>query len=270
MAILSVRSGTRNCNLVRKKSVNDIEKKEMLNDLKPSDIPNYIKNHRIDFLDFGCSTGRSLRWAQRTLGGVEGLGIDNSPQKVQRTVTGGFQAVNLDVSEIPDRKMVRFVVLSHFLEHVSDLALVRQFVIKACRVSTEFVLITQPYFDADGYLLQCGLKTYWSDWHGHPNLMSSMSLYQILRDAQAAGHCAKFSICARDPILTSSDSRIHPLSSPKDQHHYRWFRDPPKPRQIKFETPVFAELVAFITMHGIDHDLPFKNVPVDVVLHRSP
>lgn len=36
-----------------------------------------------DFLDIGCSTGRSLAWGKKFIGG-RGLGIDINPMKVAK------------------------------------------------------------------------------------------------------------------------------------------------------------------------------------------
>lgn len=233
----------------------------------PDEFADYILNNKIDFLDFGCSNGGSLKWGQRVLGGKEGLGIDIAPKKIATAREAGWRAILYDIQKIPDRKLVRFTILSHFLEHVPDLAAVRKFILKACRVSTEFVLIKQPYFDADGYLLQRGLKTFWADWRGHPNLMSSMSLYQILRDLQVAGHLARFSIHARDRILSSADPRIHPLQSPIDQHQYDATCHPPKPPEISFDAPVYYETIAFITMPGVQHLHPFDKIRLDLNIY---
>jgi len=232
----------------------------------PDEFAKYVTDNRIDFLDFGCSEGGSLKWAKRVLGGKEGLGIDNSPKKIAQAREAGWRAIVFDIKDIPDRKLVRFTTLSHFLEHVPDLGAVRMFIRKACQVSTRFVLIKQPYFDADGYLLKHGLKTFWSDWHGHPNMMSTMTLFQILRDLKAKGHLDWFSVHARDRILSSADPRIHPLQSPIDQHEYDPARHPPKPAEIVFDVPVYYETVAFITMPGVEHREPFRKFRVDVAL----
>ncbi len=232
----------------------------------PEEFARYVEGNKIDFLDFGCSDGASLRWAKTALGGREGLGIDNSAKKIALAREAGLRAIAFDIDRIPDRKLVRFTVLSHFLEHIADLRAVRRFILKSCQVSTHFVVIKQPYFDADGYLLKLGLKTYWSDWHGHPNMMSTMSLFQILRDLRAAGHLAQFSIHARDRIISSADPRIHSLQSPIDQHQYDPARHPRKPPEIVFQTPVYYETVAFVSMTNVDHPALCRKYRVDANL----
>ncbi len=72
-------------------------------------------------------------------------------------------ATNLDFP--PDS--VRFAVMSHFLEHLPDLSMVKDAIKSAARVASDFLFIRGPYFDSDEYLRSFGLKFTWSDWHGH-------------------------------------------------------------------------------------------------------
>jgi cyclopropane fatty-acyl-phospholipid synthase-like methyltransferase len=43
-----------------------------------------------DLIDFGCSKGGSLRYAQSVLGGANSIGLDISASKVQQTWGIGF------------------------------------------------------------------------------------------------------------------------------------------------------------------------------------
>ena len=63
---------------------------------------------------------------------------------------------------------VRFVTISHTLEHLRDLVEVRKTLGSAVKVATDFLFIRGPYFDADDLLQTQGLKFFWSDWSGHP------------------------------------------------------------------------------------------------------
>jgi hypothetical protein len=235
----------------------------------PDEFARYVGDNAIDFLDFGCSSGNSLKLGQSVLGGREGLGIDRSPKKITQARESGLRAIVFDIDQIPDRKLVRFTILSHFLEHVPDLKAVRRFILKACQVSTHFVLIKQPYFDTDGYLLKHGFKTFWSDWHGHPNRMSTMSLFQILRDLRSGGHLERYSIHAKGRILTSTDARIHPLQSPIDQHEYDPARHPPKPSEMVFDAPVYYETVAFVSIRDMDSTEFMRKLRVDTTIALS-
>lgn len=213
----------------------------------------YVKDSAFDHIDFGCSTGGSLQFARKFLGGERGLGIDIDAAKVERTRAAGFDALVYDLNDIPDRELVNFTLLSHFLEHVPDMRDVRAFIRKACVISSQFVYIQQPFFDADGYLARHGLKLYWSDWRGHPNRMTSLEMWLILRDLQAAGVPITFSLFVRNRIKDSADDRVHSLMSPEDQHAYDPARHPHKPEKLVFTDDVFAELVCLITKRGVDH-----------------
>lgn len=236
----------------------------MVDPKSSKEFADYVRAGEFDFLDFGCSRGGSIEWAKKLLGGKKGLGIDIAAAKVKEAREAGHNAINFDLMKIPPRKLVRFTVMSHFLEHVPDLTMVKTFVRNACEVSREFVLIKQPYFDSDGYLFQNGLKTYWSDWRGHPNCMGTLDLYRILRELKADGKLTAFSIHAKLPIKTSDDKFIHPVSSPIDQHQYDPKIHPPKIKGFEFPFPVFYETVAFITMKdGPYHMKPFRKFRVD-------
>ena len=230
-----------------------------------AEFSKYVKEGKYDFVDFGCSKGGSIDWSMKFLGGKRGLGIDISPPKVTATKEAGFDAIEYNLLKLPQEKLFRFAILSHMLEHVPDLKMVQAFIQAACVVSKEFVLIRQPYFDSDGMLFQHGLKTYWSDWHGHPNCMTTFDLYKILQRLKDKGLVKAFSIHGKTHIPHSDHPRVHPLSSPEDQHAYDPDIHPPKPKRIDFDFPVYFETVAFITMGDLkSHMEPFKNYPMDI------
>ena len=209
-----------------------------------------IKDQAYDFLDFGCSKGASLEWAAKSFNVERGLGIDISESKVDLTVDRGFDACLFNILDIPDIPLVDFVVISHMLEHVPDLVLMRQILRKACTISKKFVHIKQPYFDADGYLFSQGLKLFYSDWRGHPNPMSSLQFYLILRVLKALGLVGEFSISAKKRVSDSSHPAIHPIESPVDQHKYSSDNHFPKDMNIKFDLPVFEEIVVIALLPG--------------------
>lgn len=213
----------------------------------------YVERHGFDFADFGCSNGGSLQLGIRRFGGQRGLGIDISDQKVSACVSQGLDAINYDIHRIPAKKLFRFTLMSHFLEHIPVRKDVAAFLRRACDISTEFVFIQQPFFDCDGYLARHGLKLYWSDWKGHPNHMTSLDLWLLLREIQQSGEAITFSIFGRGKICSSDDHCIIPLGSPTDQHHYDLKKHPAKPPSIQFSELVCKELICIITLQGSDH-----------------
>lgn len=202
-----------------------------------------------DFLDFGCSKGGSIEFARATFGG-RGLGLDIDPAKVEATKAAGFDAVVQDCSRLDPETMghVRYVIMSHFLEHVPVIDDIRRIIHSACRVSREFVLIQQPWFDADPYLFDLGLKAYWSSWRGHRSHMTRLQMLNVLSSVPASAGIKRFLIGARYPIASSDAPEIHPLSAPQDQVNWSLEKHGRKP-SIKFSQPVFRELFAVILMN---------------------
>ena len=106
------------------------------------------------------------------------MSLDINPKKVAAARAAGFDAKVADLTKLDpeDIGTVRFVIMSHFLEHLPDCKAAQACIESACGIAEKFVIIRQPYFDADGYLFSLGLKLYWSDWAGHPYHMSSLEL----------------------------------------------------------------------------------------------
>ncbi|QJB28886.1 hypothetical protein [Limnospira fusiformis] len=91
------------------------------------DFAKLIHEGHFDFLDFGCSKGESIGWSRKFLGGRRGLGIDINKKKVITARSAGYDAVIFDINNIPQKKLVRFTVMSHFLEHVPSRSDVKSF-----------------------------------------------------------------------------------------------------------------------------------------------
>jgi len=200
-----------------------------------------------DFVDFGCSTGESIAFGIAQLGGSRGLGLDLNPEKVAIAREAGYDAEVADVTALDPKSMgtVRFVIMSHFLEHLSGYECAQACIQSACRIAEEFVFVRQPYFDADGYLFSLGLKLYWSDWAGHPYHMTSLELYKILATLRDEGTISRFVIFCRSRIKDSNHPAIHPITSPRDQHEWEMQMHGPKGFH-EFEYPIFGETFAVI------------------------
>jgi Methyltransferase domain len=220
-------------------------------ELNASEFAPYVRAGGFDFVDFGCSNGDSIRLGKSRFGGTRGLGIDIDEKKVKACRDAGLDAVIFDIMAIPNEKLFRFAILSHFLEHIRDPLNVASYLRKACSISTAFVYIQQPYFDADAYLARHDFKLYWSDWHGHPNHMSALDLRNLLREIQDSGFAISFSVYARGLITSSEDPSVHGQLSPRDQHQYDPTVHPPK-KQMVFTEPVYKDLVSLITLDS-DH-----------------
>ncbi|MCK6471061.1 MAG: glycosyltransferase [Planctomycetes bacterium] len=193
-----------------------------------------------DFLDFGASTGSSIEFACKHLGGRRGLGVDLDPNKVETMRRCGYDCIQADATklELPPNA-VKFVLMSHFLEHLPDLDSVRKSIRSAARVATDFIAIRGPYFDADEYLRGLGIKFYWSDWTGHLCHLTTMALAEIMR---AEGLKDVRIECERE-VADSNDPALLPLAAPADQHAYDPQFHGEKP-QVQFNRKVYAEIVA--------------------------
>ena len=197
-----------------------------------------------DFFDFGCSDGANLRFCRRFWPKLKGLGIDIDPKKVEKAKNNGHDALVFNILDLPSYKMTRFVTMCHFLEHLNSVAEAEKMIRKAIEIAEDFIFIRQPFFDADGLLLNHGLKFYWSHWRGHRNRMSVLDFYGILSAALQTGQIQGFRLYGRMPIKSTDDSCIIPLSAPIDQHHYEISQHGFKPPAINFAFPVFKEIVA--------------------------
>ena len=221
-----------------------------------------------DFLDFGSSEGGSLRLAKSKLGGVRGIGIDRSIEKVRIARAKGFNVIEADALDLhgyPDA--VSFVVMNHFLEHLPGTKEAKQCIEAASVVARDFIFIKHPWFDLDGELFRRGLKLYWSDWRGHPNHLTTLELHECISGIQGVD---RWAIYGRDRIFDSIHSAVHPVQSPDEQHAWNTNTHPPKPA-VEFDFPVYRETVCLIQMAGsmINPDLLLKGFPGLHEIHES-
>ena len=205
-----------------------------------------LSNH--DFLDFGASSGGCIDFAVRSLGGRKGLGVDMDPAKVARMRTLGYDCIEGDITSLDlPAKSVRFVTMSHVLEHLPGLDAVAFAIASAARVASDFLYIQGPYFDADAALARRGLKFYWSDWSGHSCHLTTDQLGSLLRRTGLR----HYTTMVRVPVVGSVDPCIHPLSSPRNQHDYEPGVHPPK-QAVAFEPPLYREMVCVVRLRRFD------------------
>lgn len=201
-----------------------------------------------DFLDFGSSKSGCIDFAKKRLGGKRGLGIDNNPVKVDEARKAGYDCVVGDITALDfQNDVVRFVTMSHVLEHLLDLNAVREVISCAAKVATDFLFIQGPWFDADQYLRSYGLKLYWSDWHCHPCHLTTKQLQEILHGLDLDDHV----IMARIPIVDSADPAIHPITSPRGQHSYDPAVHPEKPNDVVFDIKIYREMVCYVRLRPL-------------------
>jgi hypothetical protein len=233
------------------------------------ELVQHLRKDRVDFLDFGCSRGQSISTMMEVFGVNSGVGIDLDPGKLTEACDEGYDVAGVDIMELPDEPLVRFVTMIHFLEHLSGFDEANAIVRKACRVSREFVYVRQPYFDSDGQLFQHGLKCYWSDWTGHRFSMTTLDLYRVFTGLQANGDCARFTIALVHPIHSSDHSAIIPLAAGVDQHEYDPARHPKKPLTVDFDFSVFSEVRVLASKSIEVHERVSRSIYWDHELVRA-
>jgi hypothetical protein len=212
-----------------------------------------------DFADFGCSSGGNIKFTESVLEGRRGIGIDIDEKKLEIARHNSCDVINFDILKLPNVKIVDFVTMSHFLEHLHSVKYATDFLCKGINISRSFVHIRQPFFDADGYLMSQGLKLFWSDWRGHRNAMSALDAYKVCRDSLSRGLMKSFAIMGRGPIATSEHDDVVPLTAPVDSQSYIPTMGL-KPNVI-FGTPVYQELVIDIVIDDSeDREILFKKL----------
>lgn len=236
-----------------------------------SRIIGLIQKENADFIDFGCSSGGSLDYATRIFDGKKGLGIDLQEKNVEKTKAAGYLALQGDLTKIrPLSKRVRFVIMSHFLEHVPSVTDAKRCIKSAINSSDEFVYIQQPYFDADPLFMQHGLKAYWSDWHGHPNRMTSLEFHNILHPFLKEGLIDRFAIYGRKPIKKSKDVALLSLIEPQDQSRWDKKIHRKKPNISEFNFKAYYDLIVIINLNGFDAIKTYKaKIKADDLIYDS-
>jgi hypothetical protein len=214
-----------------------------------SEIGDVIRQHAIDFLDFGCSQGASLAYGEETFGGRRGLGIDLSPSKVEIAIASGHRAVVGDATQlmVPDRS-VDFVLMVHFLEHLPTFKAAQQSIASAIRVAKEFVYIRHPWFDADAELFRLGYKMFWSDWIGHRLHFDSLSFVKAL---SRLGFEGRWCLMGRSQIRDTRHDAIIPLFAKTDSFQVP-VAEAARRRPVTFAAPVFREIACILQTGSIE------------------
>lgn len=200
-----------------------------------------------DYLDFGSHLGNSLRFGQEVLGGLRGVATENHPDNAQKLKDQGISLIEEDATKlIFPKSSFSFAVLSHFLEHLANLAQVDFVLGAASHACRDYLYIRQPYFDQDAYLQSLGLKTVSALYDQHTLHISTTELVTSLLRAG----CANFDIWGLNLWWNSHDSdQILPSNArQKWTHKYdpaqmdaKEYRD--------FTMPIFEEIVCIVQLN---------------------
>jgi SAM-dependent methyltransferase len=128
-------------------------------ELRPPDPAAATANaaRNLDFLDFGCGSGKSMAFARKLIGG-EGLGIDISEQAVAECWEAGFPAERGDLLAYTGRNVAAVVTAVDLLPEIGDRADFETAVSRLILAARNYVLIQQHFYDADSALALQGLQ----------------------------------------------------------------------------------------------------------------
>lgn len=222
-----------------------------------------------DFLDFGCKEGRSLRiFGELFDAKGKGLGLDLNKKNVAKTIANGFDAQLCDVRNIEVESKVRFCVMNHFLEHIPNFRDVGDIIKKACEISSEFVFIKQPYFDADPYLFSLGFKFFYSTWKAHPNHMTLLEFTNVLNPLVSEGVIKSYTLYGHNLVTNSKDWGIHNLEAQNNVG--KWDKNIHSIKDhVTFDQPVFRQTIAVLDIGGDSTDYVEGQFVPDQILYCS-
>jgi len=187
------------------------------------------------FLDIGCKDGRSFPLAA-PYGCFEGIGIDINPDHVATAVAKGLDVRIGDATKLDfEDKSFKMSILNHVIEHLPNRETGFAVIQEMIRVTEKILLIGLPFFDEDQYLNSLGLKTFYSDWSGHKNMVTLKELKEYF---WGIGQWPEVQMIK--PLKDSSAIEIHPLNSPRNQHDYNGEIHPPK-ELISFDREIWRE-----------------------------
>jgi hypothetical protein len=217
-----------------------------------------------DFFDFGSNSGGSIEYCETHVGG-RGLGIDNDPDVVTRAQASGREVVYGNITTLPTRKIVRYVSMFDFLEHLPDYDTVRTMIGVAATVARDFLLIRHPSFEDEAYLRAIGFKQYWQDWPtAHPSHLLLSDLTEMLRAVGAQ----RLELQYVDAVWDSSHPSILPVEAPEHQHGYDSEKHGEK-ETVTFAKPVHRQLRIKAYLQGRDDAARAQALEQEVAALRS-
>ena len=206
-----------------------------------------------DIIDLGAGDGASLKNFERKFNG-RGIGIELDEKKVKKAVALGHDNIYLgsalDLHKLSGK--ADYVTCDNFLEHLLSFDDVERMLRQAMGVARKCIYIRHPGFEDIDYLKSHGLKTYWSDWHGHTAMMrigDYMEMFMRLG-------IQTVKVVPVSLIKDSEDDRLLPLDAPIDQHNYDPKKHSKKPKKIVFDREVYYAFDIVAMVPGADQHMP--------------
>jgi ubiquinone/menaquinone biosynthesis C-methylase UbiE len=188
------------------------------------------------FLDVGCKIGGSFDISKKFgFTKEQGLGIDINLNHVEDFKNKGYNGMLADATNLPfEDNSFELVIFSHVIEHLPNEELGRKAFNECLRVSSKFFYLALPFFDEDEYLKSLSLKTFYSHWVGHTNMIT---LEKIKKEYLNG---LKYDLTMIKKITDSSFGEIIPISSPIDSFDYDSNKHGEK-KHIKFTKDIWRE-----------------------------
>lgn len=197
------------------------------------------------FIDGGCGTGGSLEFCEAVFGKGRGVGFDSSPAKIEGAKANGYSSYRGNLASIGlPAHSVSFVSFLDVLEHLPDIATTRKILLNMAETARDFIFIRHPSFEDIEYLSEYGLKLGWTDWHGHPNMMTLADYDELFHEL---GWSAP-TVFGQKPIASSFHPAIVPASAPTDTVEYDPALHTEKP-EIHFDRVVFSQFDIFVRLN---------------------
>jgi hypothetical protein len=209
------------------------------------DIVELFANGMIDFIDAGCGNGGSLEYCIKRFGFPNGLGFDWNREKIHEAQLKGYMACALDIQNIDiPFKCVKYSSMMDFIEHLPNMETAERILLILGNASKDFLFIRHPNFDDIEYLRKYRLKMTWTDWTGHPNMMTISDYVNVFNNY----NWKNYRIIPKNRISNSDHESIIPIDAPRDIVRYSQLKGFKK-EFIEFDKPVYAQYHIFIKMN---------------------
>ena len=210
-----------------------------------------IKSGQYDFLDFGSGKGGCATFAVKKLLGKSHLCFEIRKEAIDNLNKLGHSCVYADITNLSlPKKSVRFVTISHVLEHLPTLEHVYKVLQTAVDVATDFVFIEGPTFDFDDYLKSHGFKFFWHDSCGHTTRVTTQHIH---RRAKKLGVLTQHWLIEQPYVDNSLSLDILPYGIPSSPNKYKE-KIHPKKTFVSFTTKkVFRSWICFLVLNEINY-----------------
>jgi hypothetical protein len=211
------------------------------------------------FIDLGAGHGGCTYFASKKLKGGKSLCFEALGSRVNELQSRGFPAIKADITELElPPKCVRFVTMSHILEHMYSLDAIFQVLQTAASAAKDFLYIECPTFDFDDYLQSKFLKFFWRDSCGHHYPITIKETARMLDRL----NIFRYDFLVETPLIRDSSSLdILPYGIPATNERYSPAKHGNKDR-ISFDRPLYRSWICVASIKQIPY--------IDEVLRARP